>query len=116
MNEEARPHRVYTVMRNLGIAFAITVAGVILWWHLLDMMHALDIITDINGVWCFSVFFLEGFALITGAAVVLGIKRPVRREEPVDVVRWCLAGIGGLLGVCTFAASVGLLYLATFVR
>ena len=27
MNEEARPHRVYTVMRNLGIAFAITVAG-----------------------------------------------------------------------------------------
>ncbi len=51
MNEEARPHRVYTVMRNLGIAFAITVAGVILWWHLLDMMHALDIITDINGVW-----------------------------------------------------------------
>ena len=115
MNEEARPHRVYTVMRNLGIAFAITVAGAILWWFLLNIMLAHDIITGADGFWYFSVSFVLVFAMFPVAAVVMGIKRSVQWKESVDVVRWCLAGIGGLLGVCSFAASVGLLYLATFV-
>ena len=111
MDAQARPHRLYTVMRNLGIAFAITLAGVFLWWRLLNIMHAHDIITGADGFWYFSVSFVLVFVMLPVAAVVMGIKRPVRWKKPVDVVRWCLAGIGALLGTGMFVASVGLMCL-----
>ena len=72
-------------MRNLGIAFAITLAGVFLWWRLLNIMHAHDIITGADGFWYFSVSFVLVFVMLPVAAVVMGIKRPVRWKKPVDV-------------------------------
>ena len=105
MTAQARPHRVYTVMRNLGISFAVTVAGLIL-------LHFLPA----SGLATTHLFLAIGVvcAMVMLAAVALGIVRPVRWEEPVDVVRWCLAGIGALLGTGLFAASVWLIYFSTF--
>ena len=113
MNEEARPHRVYTVMRNLSIAFAVLVAGLILLYFLPTAW----------GRYCMAhiptpahLFFSIGVvcAMAMLVTVALGIVRPVRWEEPVDVMRWCLAGIGALLGTGMFAASVWLMYFSTF--
>ena len=113
MNTQARPHRVYTVMRNLSIAFAVLVAGLILLYFLPTAW----------GRYCMAhiptpahLFFSIGVvcAMAMLVAVALGIVRPVRWEEPVDVMRWCLAGIGALLGTGMFAASVWLMYFSTF--
>ena len=82
MNEEARPHRVYTVMRNLGIAFAIMVAGRILLYFLPTAW----------GRYCMAhiptlahLFFSIGVVctMTILAAVVLGIVRPVRWEGQI---------------------------------
>ena len=77
----ARFHRLYTVMRNLGIAFAITVAGAVLWGFLLNTLHKLGVITGADGFWYFSVFFAVAFAVIPVAAMVMGIVRPVRDPD-----------------------------------
>lgn len=112
MNEEARPHRVYTVMRNLGIAFAVLAAGLYLLYFLLDTFAKHHIVGP-GGAWYLVMAFLTVYVLIPIVAVALGIVRPVRWEESVDVMRWCLAGIGASLGTGMFTILVGLMCLLT---
>ena len=67
-----KPHRVYTLFRNLGIAFWVTVTAVIVCTAALPL------------------YFVDALALL---AVAIGLVRPYRSDKPFSAGRKIFAGV-----------------------
>lgn len=114
MTERARPHRVYTVLRNLGVvAVALILLLAVVWQLEIRMGGKLYG----NQVWhsLVGVILPLSWLILPPAAVIAGIVFPLRTDKPLGWLRGVCACAGGLFGFGYLVAICFLGCLASFV-
>ena len=113
MTERARPHRVYTVLRNLGVVgvalILLLAVAFQLEWHMGGIYS--------KPVWhaAVGVILPLSWLLLPPVAVVAGIVFPLRTEKPLGWTNGLCACVGGLFGFGYLMAICFWGYLASFV-